>query len=64
MAKNLRLRTARLLRGMTQLQVAESVGRKEIEISRLETGRAQANAELKTRIAAVLGKPVFEVFSA
>lgn len=56
------MKAARVLRGLTQLQLADQVGRKEIEISRLETGRAQAEVELKQRIAAVLQKPTYELF--
>jgi len=62
MAVNLRLRAARVLRGMTQLQLAERVGRKEIEISRVETGRSRPDALTKQRIADVLGRPAFEIF--
>ena len=38
------------------------VGTKEIEVSRIETGRARASADLKRRIAEVLEKPAFELF--
>ena len=62
MAANNRLKAARVLKGMTQLQLAELVGLKEIEVSRIETGRAGADADLKRRIADVLGKPTFELF--
>ena len=62
MAANNRLKAARVLKGMTQLQLAGAVGLKEIEISRIETGRADADADLKRRIADVLGKPTFELF--
>ena len=62
MAANNRLKAARVLKGMTQLQLAEAVSLKEIEISRIETGRAEADADLKRRIADVLGKPTFELF--
>jgi transcriptional regulator with XRE-family HTH domain len=62
MAANNRLKAARVLKGMTQLRLAELVGLKEIEISRIETGRADADADLKRRIADVLGKPTFELF--
>ena len=62
MAVNLRLRAARALRGMTQLQLAERVGRKEIEISRVETGRCRPDAATKQRIADVLGRPAIELF--
>jgi len=62
MALNKRLRTARLLQGLTQLDLAGKVGTKEIEISRFETGRAQPDPAVKKRIAEVLQKPVFELF--
>lgn len=62
MAANTRLKAARVLQGLTQLQLAERVGTKEIEISRLETGRSTPTAELKQRIAQVLQKPAFELF--
>jgi transcriptional regulator with XRE-family HTH domain len=62
MALNKRLRTARLLQGLTQLALAEKVGTKEIEVSRFETGRAQPDALVKQRIADVLQKPAFELF--
>jgi transcriptional regulator with XRE-family HTH domain len=62
MAANLRLKAARVLRGWTQLQLAEKVGLQEHDVSRLETGRTEADAELKQRIAEALGKPTFELF--
>lgn len=62
MASNYRMKAARVLRGLTQLQLAERVGLKEIEVSRLETGRAHPDAEVKRRIAEVLQKPAFELF--
>ena len=64
MAENNRLKAARVLRGLTQLQLAARIGKKEIEVSRFETGRAEADAEVKRRIAEVLGKPAFELFDA
>jgi transcriptional regulator with XRE-family HTH domain len=64
MAENVRLKAARVLAGMTQLQLAGRIGKKEIEVSRFETGRAEADAEVKRRIAEVLGKPAFELFDA
>ena len=60
--ENRRLAAARVLRGLTQRQLAEKVGTREIEISRIETGRVQPGGEMKERIAAVLGKPTFEIF--
>jgi transcriptional regulator with XRE-family HTH domain len=62
MAANYRLKAARVLRGMTQLQLAQKVGGKEIDISRMETGRARPDADMKRRIAEVLQKPPFEIF--
>ena len=62
MATNLRWKASRVLRGLTQLQLADLVGRKEIEISRLETGRTQPEPDLKRRIAEILQKPAFEIF--
>ena len=47
---------------MTQLQLAEKVGLEEHDISRVETGRTEADAELKRRLAEVLQKPTFELF--
>jgi len=62
MAANNRLKSARALKGLTQLQLAEKVGTREIEISRIETGRACPEAELKQRIADALQKSTFEIF--
>jgi DNA-binding XRE family transcriptional regulator len=62
MAANNRLKAARALKGLTQMQLAEQIGTREIEISRIETGRIRATTEMKSRIAALLGKPTFELF--
>ena len=62
MAENRRLAAARVLKGLTQMQLAELVGTKEIEISRIETRRVQPTVVMKQRIAVVLGKPTFEIF--
>ena len=62
MAANNRLKAARVLRGMTQLQLAEMVGAKEIEISRFETGRAWPDPDTKRRIAEILQKAPYEIF--
>jgi len=62
MAANKRLRAARVLAGLTQLQLADRIEKKEIEVSRFETGRAQPDAEVKRRIADVLQRPSFELF--
>ena len=64
MAENRRLAAARVLKGLTQRQLAETVGTREIEISRIETGRSVPDANLKQRIAEALGKPTFELFNA
>ena len=53
-----------MLKGLTQLQLAELVGLKEIEVSRFETGRGTPSAETKQRIATALGKPAWEIFDA
>ncbi len=62
MAENRRMAAARVLKGITQRQLAELVGTREIEISRIETGRVTPGAAMKQRIAEVLGKPTFELF--
>ena len=64
MAENRRLAAARVLKGLTQRQLAEKVGTREIEMSRIETGRVCPAAEMKRRIAEVLGKPAWEIFDA
>ena len=56
------LKMARVAMGMTQLQLAERVGMKEIEISRIETGRTCPAPDIKRRIAEVLQKNTFEIF--
>ncbi len=60
--ENRRMAAARVLMGLTQRELGQRVGRREIEISRIETGRSAPGRELKERIAAVLGKPTFELF--
>ena len=62
MATNIRLKTMRVSMGLTQLQLAEKIGRREIEISRFETGRARPDQDTKRRIAEVLQKPTCELF--
>ncbi len=56
------MKAARILRGLTQLQLADKIGAKEIDISRLETGRALPDGETKQRIAEILQKPAYEIF--
>jgi transcriptional regulator with XRE-family HTH domain len=62
MAANYRLKAARVLKGLTQLQLGEKLGMPEHDISRLETGRSVPDGRTKERIAAVLQKPAFELF--
>ena len=62
MATNKRMKAARVLKGITQRQLAELVGTREIEISRIETGRVTPDTSIKQRIAEVLQKPTFELF--
>ena len=63
MPANYRLKAARVLLGLTQLRLAEKVGAKEFDISRIETGRAVPSREMKQRIADALQKPAFEIFA-
>ena len=63
MGTNIRLRVARIAKELTQLELAEKVGMKEIEISRIETGRSEPNRATKERIAEVLQKTVYELFN-
>lgn len=62
--KNVRLLLARTALAMSQFQLAERVGMKEWEVSRIETGRKTPTREEKIAIAQVLGKPTFEIFDA
>lgn len=62
MALNTKLKAARVLRSMTQLQLAGKVGLKEIDVSRFETGRSWPNSEMKKRIAEVLGQATQDLF--
>jgi transcriptional regulator with XRE-family HTH domain len=63
MAINIRLKAARVAKGLTQLQLAERIGLREIEISRIETGRSHPGPEIKRRISEVIGRPTFEIFT-
>jgi DNA-binding XRE family transcriptional regulator len=62
MATNVRMKAARVLVGLTQQKLADKVGTREIEISRIETGRVTPATAMKRRIAEVLQKPTFELF--
>ena len=61
-AENLRMKAARVALGRRQRDLAARVGMTEMEVSRIETGRAAVNTETKRRIAGALGKPTFELF--
>ena len=62
MATNTRMKAARVGKGLTQLQLAGMIGKKEIDVSRYETGRARPDPDTKRRIAEVLQKPTYEIF--
>jgi transcriptional regulator with XRE-family HTH domain len=64
MAVNRRLAAARALAGLTQRELARRVGTREIEISRIETGRVCPGEDVKRRIAEALQKPALELFDA
>ena len=55
------MKAARMLKGMTQYDLAQSVGCTEALMSKIETGRARPDRELKKRIACVLGIETWEV---
>ena len=62
MTTNNRLKAARVGKGLTQFQLADLIGKQEIDISRFETGRATPDADTKLRIAEILEKPAYELF--
>lgn len=57
-----RIREARALRGMTQGELAESVGVRRETISHLEGGKYNPSLKLAFDIARVLGASVEELF--
>ena len=59
---NRRLKAARMLLGLSQIELAERIGRKELDISRIETGRTRPDEVTKRRIAEVLKKSTYELF--
>lgn len=63
MFENRRMAAARVLKGLTQRQLAQKIGLKEIDVSRIETGRSVPDLQMKILIAEVLGKPTFEIFN-
>ena len=56
------LRMARNLRGMSQAELGEAIGRDRSWISRLETGDVFVSVTEKVRIAQILGLPVDSLF--
>jgi len=56
-----RMKAARMMSGMTQFDLAQRVGCSEALISKIETGRARPDRELKERIACVLAIKTWEV---
>jgi DNA-binding XRE family transcriptional regulator len=61
MSENLRMKAARALKALTQRKLAALVGTREIEISRIETGRVSPEAWLRESIAWELGIQTWEV---
>jgi len=51
-----------MLLGLSQIELAERIGRKELDISRIETGRTRPDEVTKRRIAEVLKKSTYELF--
>lgn len=56
-----RMKAARMIKGLTQLDLAQRVECSEALISKIETGRARADRELKERIACILEIEKWEV---
>ena len=55
------MRLARRRQSLTQLDLSRLVGCSESMVSKMETGRTHADAELKARVAEVLGIETWEV---
>ena len=62
MTKNMRFKLARIASGLSQRALGQLVGVPEHRITMIETGRANPDTDLKTKLAAVLKKPGFELF--
>ena len=62
MMVNMRLKITRQVHGLTQLQLANAVGVKEMRITKFETGRSLPTAQEAKAIAKLLGKQVEEIF--
>jgi len=56
-----RMKAARMIKGLTQLDLAQRVGCSEALISKIETGRTSPDRELKERIACILEIEKWEV---
>jgi DNA-binding XRE family transcriptional regulator len=63
MTRNTRFKIARITSGLTQRALGQIVGVPEYWITRIETGRANPDTDLRKRLAAVLKKPGFELFA-
>lgn len=61
MSQDIRFKIARQVAGLTQLQLAEAVGVREHQITRIESGRARPDTVTAEKIANALGKRPFEI---
>jgi len=59
---NIQLRVPRIIKNLTQEDLANKAGSSQIRISLLERGLAQPTLEEAARIAAVLGSKSEEIF--
>lgn len=62
MARNLALKQARIAKNLKQWEVAEKAGCKELDICKIETGRASPTYGLACRIAETLGESKEKLF--
>ena len=62
MARNERLRAARLQRGLSQEKLARRTACRRYKIYKLEVGLAEVEVKLRRRIAKVLRKPAWLLF--
>jgi len=63
MNTNTRFKLARIASRFTQRELGELVGLPEYQVTRIETGRTVPDTEMKTKLAAALKKPSFELFA-
>ena len=61
MSQDIRFKIARQVAGLTQLRLAEAIGVREHQITRIESGRARPDPATAERIAALLSKRPFEI---